>query len=82
MIMAEKGKSRTENINLKQSGYLSDFINKIVVCEMLSGKTLTGVLTEYSTYELVLVETKDIKSKKPAKTVVFKHSLVSVRELE
>ncbi len=80
MNMAEKGKSRTENI--KQSGYLSDFINKIVVCETLSGKTITGVLAGYSTYELVLVETKDIKSKKSAKTVVFKHSLVSVRELE
>ncbi len=80
MNMAEKGKSRNEAS--QQSGYLSDFINKIVVCETLSGKTLTGVLTEYSTYELVLVEVKDIKSKKPAKTVVFKHSLVSVRELE
>ncbi len=80
--MAEKGKSRTENLSLKQSRYLSDFINKIVACETLSGKTLTGILTECSTYELVLVETKDIKSKTPKKTVVFKHSLVNVRELE
>ena len=65
-----------------QSEYLSDLINKIVVCETLSGKTITGVLTEYSKYELILIETKDIKSKKPMKTVVFKHGVVSVREME
>ncbi len=65
-----------------QSDYLSDLINKIVVCETLSGKTITGVLTEYSKYELILIETKDIKSKKPKKIVVFKHGVVSVREME
>ncbi len=80
MDMAEKEKSRTGAA--RKPELLSDFINKIVVCETLSGKTLTGVLTEHSTYELVLVETKDIKSKKPAGTVVFKHGLVSVREME
>jgi small nuclear ribonucleoprotein (snRNP)-like protein len=80
MNMAEKRKSRDEE--LQRSDYLSNFINKIVVCETLSEKTVTGVLTEYNRYELILVETKDIKAKKPMKTVVFKHGLVSIREAE
>jgi len=54
---------------------LSDFINKVVVCETLSGKTITGVLTGFDKFELILVELKDIKSKNPKKTVVFKHGL-------
>jgi small nuclear ribonucleoprotein (snRNP)-like protein len=66
----------------KSNKYLSDFMNKVVVCETLSGKTITGILTGYDKYELILVETKDIKSKKPMKIVVYKHGLVSIRELE
>jgi small nuclear ribonucleoprotein (snRNP)-like protein len=80
MNMAEKGINRDEK--LQQSEYLSDFINKIIICETLSGKTITGVLIEYSKYELILIETKDIKSKKPMKIVVFKHGVVSIRETE
>ncbi len=57
-------------------------MNKVVVCDTLSGKTITGVLTGYDKYELILVETKDIKSKKPLKIVVYKHGLVSIREVE
>jgi small nuclear ribonucleoprotein (snRNP)-like protein len=80
MDMVEKGKSRNEAS--QQSEYLSSLINKIVVCETLTGKTITGVLTEHNKYELILVDTKDIKSKQPKKTVVFKRSVVSVREME
>jgi small nuclear ribonucleoprotein (snRNP)-like protein len=80
MIMAEKKKSRDEE--LQRYDYLSDFINRIIVCETLSGKTVTGALTELNRYELILVETKDIKAKKPMKTVVLKHGLVSIREVE
>ncbi|CAG0958969.1 hypothetical protein METP3_00709 [Methanosarcinales archaeon] len=78
--MAEKEIIRNEK--LQQSEYISDLINKIVVCETFSGKTITGILTEYSKYELILIETKDIKSKKPKKIVVFKHGVVSIREME
>ena len=65
-----------------QKSYLSDFLNKVIVCDTLSGKTITGVLTSYDKYELILVETKDIKSKKPLKIIVYKHALVSIREME
>ncbi|MDP2841784.1 MAG: RNA chaperone Hfq [Candidatus Methanoperedens sp.] len=65
-----------------QKSYLSDFMNKVIVCDTLSGKTITGILTSYDKYELILVETKDIKSKKPMKIVVYKHALVSIREME
>lgn len=66
----------------KSEKYLSDFMNKVIVCESLSGKTITGILTGYDKYELILVETKDIKSKKPMKTIVYKHGLISIREME
>lgn len=57
-------------------------MNKVVVCETLSGKTITGILTGYDKYELLLVDVKDIKSKKPKKTVVYKHGLISIQEME
>ncbi len=66
----------------KDEEYLSHFMNKVIVCETLSGKTITGILTGYNKYELLLVETKDIKSKKPMKTLVYKHGVVSIRETE
>jgi small nuclear ribonucleoprotein (snRNP)-like protein len=65
-----------------QKSYLTDFLNKVIVCDTLSGKTITGILTSYDKYELILVETKDIKSKKPLKIVVYKHAIVSIREME
>ena len=65
-----------------QKSYLTDFLNKVIICDTLSGKTITGILTSYDKYELILVETKDIKSKKPLKIVVYKHALVSIREME
>lgn len=65
-----------------QNSYLSDFMNKVVICETMSGKTITGILTGFDKYELILVETKDIKSKKPMKIIVYKHGLVSIREFE
>jgi small nuclear ribonucleoprotein (snRNP)-like protein len=65
-----------------QKSNLTDFLNKVIVCETLSGKTISGILTSYDKYELILVETKDIKSKKPMKIVVYKHALVSIREME
>ncbi|MFH1322256.1 MAG: hypothetical protein ABIH80_00280 [Methanobacteriota archaeon] len=65
-----------------QKSYLSDFMNKVIICDTLSGKTITGILTSFDKYELILVETKDIKSKKPMKIVVYKHALVSIREME
>jgi small nuclear ribonucleoprotein (snRNP)-like protein len=67
---------------LSQKSYLSDFMNKVIICDTLSGKTITGILTSFDKYELILVETKDIKSKKPMKIVVYKHALVSIREME
>jgi len=79
--MIERQKSRDEEPQ-KSDKYLSDFINKVVVCETLSGKTITGVLTGFDKFELILVELKDIKSKNPKKTVVFKHGLISVKETE
>ncbi|NJD76215.1 MAG: hypothetical protein FIB08_03855 [Candidatus Methanoperedens sp.] len=66
----------------KDEEYLSYFMNKVVVCETLSGKTITGILTGCNKYELLLVEAKDIKSKKPMKTLVYKHGVVSIRETE
>ena len=65
-----------------QKSYLTDFLNKVIVCDTLSGKAITGILTSYDKYELILVETKDIKSKKPLKIIVYKHALVSIREME
>lgn len=65
-----------------QSSYLNDFLNKVVVCETMNGKTITGILTGFDKYELILVETKDIKSKNPPKIIVYKHGLVSIREFE
>lgn len=79
--MVERQKNIDEEIQ-KSNKYLSDFINKVVVCETLSGKTITGVLTGFDKFELILVELKDIKSKNPKKTVVFKHGLISVKETE
>lgn len=79
--MIERQKNKDEEPQ-KSDKYLSDFMNKVVVCETLSSKTITGVLTGYDKFELLLVEVKDIKSKNPKKTVVFKHGLVSVREIE
>jgi len=79
--MVERQKNMDEEIQ-KSNKYLSDFINKVVVCETLSGKTITGVLTGFDKFELILVELKDIKSKNPKKTVVFKHGLISVKETE
>jgi small nuclear ribonucleoprotein (snRNP)-like protein len=81
MNMIERQKNKDEEPQ-KSDKYLSDFINKVVVCETLSGKTINGVLTGFDKFELILVELKDIKSKNPKKTVVFKHGLVSVREIE
>jgi small nuclear ribonucleoprotein (snRNP)-like protein len=69
-----------DELSQKSNKYLNDFMNKIVVCETLSGKTITGILTGCDKYELILVETKDIKSKKPTKTIVYKHGLISIRE--
>jgi small nuclear ribonucleoprotein (snRNP)-like protein len=79
--MVERQRNKDEELQ-KSEKYLSDFINKVVVCETLSGKTITGVLIGFDKFELILVEVKDIKSKNPMKTVVFKHGLVSVREME
>ena len=79
--MIERQKNKDEEPQ-KSDKYLSDFINKVVVCETLSGKTITGVLTGFDKFELILVEVKDLKSKNPKKTVVFKHGLISVRETE
>ena len=81
MNMVERQKNKDDEPQ-KSDKYLSDFINKVVVCETLSGKTITGVLTGFDKFELILVELKDIKSKNPKKTVVFKHGLISVRETE
>ncbi|HEY9245339.1 MAG TPA: hypothetical protein VIO11_00685 [Candidatus Methanoperedens sp.] len=77
--MAEKERTIDEE-RQKPDKYLSDFLNKIVVCETLSGKTITGILVGYNKYELVMVEAKDIKSKNPMKTVIYKHGLISIRE--
>jgi small nuclear ribonucleoprotein (snRNP)-like protein len=79
--MIERQRNKEEELQ-KSEKYLSDFINKVVVCETLSGNTITGVLTGFDKFELILVELKDIKSKNPKKTVVFKHGLISVRETE
>jgi small nuclear ribonucleoprotein (snRNP)-like protein len=71
-----------EEMPQKPDKYLSDFVNKVVVCETLSGKTIIGIMTGYDKYELLLVDVKDIKSKKPRKTVVYKHGLISIQEME
>lgn len=80
MNMAEEQKNKDEG-SQKPDKYLSDFMNKVIICETLSGKTITGILTGYDKYELILVETKDIKSKKP-KTIIYKHGLISIREMD
>ncbi len=77
MIGEQKNKDE-----MPHKSYLTDLMNKIVICETMSGKTITGILTGFDKYELILVETKDIKSKKPMKIIVYKHGLVSVREFE
>ncbi len=79
--MAGEQKNKDDG-SQKSDKYLSDLLNKVVVCETLSGKTLTGILTGYDKYELILVETKDIRSKKPMKTIIYKHGLISIREME
>ncbi len=79
--MAEKQKSK-DNESQKVDKYLSDFMNKVVVCETLSGKTITGVLAGYDRYTMLLIETKDIKSTNPMKTMIYKHGVVSIRETE
>jgi small nuclear ribonucleoprotein (snRNP)-like protein len=77
------GEQRNKEEALQKSdNYLSDFMSKVVACETLSGKAIIGILTGYDKYTLSLVETKDIKSKKPMKTVVYKHALVSIREMD
>jgi small nuclear ribonucleoprotein (snRNP)-like protein len=82
--MDEKQKNRDKEKNKysPEESNLPGFMNKVIVCETLGGKTITGVLTGYNKYELILMQTKDIKSKNPAKTLVYKHGLVSIRELE
>jgi small nuclear ribonucleoprotein (snRNP)-like protein len=79
--MIERQKIRDEEPQ-KSDKYLTDFVNKVVVCDTLSGKTITGVLIGFDKFELILVELKDIKSKNPKKTVIFKHGLISVKETE
>ncbi len=81
MNMGEKPKSK-ETDSQKSDKYLPVFMNKVVVCETMSGKTITGILTGYDMYALLLIDAKDIKSKTPMKTMVFKHGLVSIREME
>ena len=79
--MAEKQKSRDAQ-SQQPDNYLSDFMNKVVVCETLSGKTITGVLAGYDRFNILLIETKDIKSTNPMKTMIYKHGVVSIRETE
>lgn len=81
MNMNGEQRNRDEGLQ-KPDKYLSDFMNKVVVCETLSGKTITGILTGYDKYELLLVNVEDIKSKKPKKTIVYKHGCISIREME
>ncbi len=50
--MAEKQKIRDAQ-SQQLDKYLSDFMNKAVVCETLSGKTITGVLAGYDRYKFV-----------------------------
>ncbi len=77
-----KDKSKKFYVVKDEDKFLSEFMNKVIVCETLSGKTITGILTGHDRYTLLLIETKDIKSAKPMKTIVFKHGLFSIRELE
>ncbi len=66
----------------KPPSVFADFMNKIVSCDLMTGETLSGVLVEQRQYELILIDTKDLKSKTPKKTLVFKHGVVSIREME
>ncbi len=79
----QKNKDKSKKQGTKgEDKFLSDFINKVIVCETMGGKTTTGILIGYDTYTIILVDMKDIKSTNPKKTMVFKHGLVSIRELE
>ncbi len=71
-----------EEQNNRNTEYLHDLINKVVVCETLSGKPISGVLEGFNKYELVLIDAKNMKLKKPVRTTVYKHGLVSIKELE
>ncbi len=79
--MAEKQKIKDAQ-SQQLDKYLSDFMNKVVVCETLSEKTITGVLAGYDRYTILLIEMKDIKSTNPMKTMIYKHGVVSIRETE
>ncbi len=81
-IQKNKDNIKKYYVMKEEDKFLPEFMNKVIVCETLSGKTITGVLTGYDKYTMLLVEAKDIKSKKPMKTIIFKHSLVSIRETE
>ncbi len=81
-IQKNKDKNKKFYVMKEEDKFLPDFVNKLVVCETLSGKTITGVLTGYDRYTMLLIEAKDIKSIKPMKTIIFKHSLMSIREVE
>lgn len=73
---------KIKQAGMKEDKFLPEFVNKIVVCELLGGKTITGVLTGYDKYSLMLVEAKDLKSKKPVQNMVYKHAIISIREAE
>ena len=75
------GEQRNKD-EMPHKSYLSDFMNKVVVCETVSGKTITRVLAGYDRYNILLVEIKDIKSTNPMKTMIYKHGVVSIREKE
>ncbi len=79
--MTEKQKNKG-NGSEKEDAYLPDFMNKVVVCETVGGKTITGVLAGYDRYTMVLIEMKDIKSPNPKKTMLYKSGVASLREME
>ncbi len=62
MNMAGEQRNKDEG-SQKSDKYLSDFMNKVVVCETLSGKTITGILTGYDKYELILVKQRILNRK-------------------
>ncbi len=83
--MEEMQKNKDKNkkySSIKEDQFLPEFMNKVIVCETLGGKTITGILTGHDKYTMLLVEAKDIKSKKPMKTLVYKHGVASIREVE
>jgi small nuclear ribonucleoprotein (snRNP)-like protein len=59
MNMVERQKNKDDEPQ-KSDKYLSDFINKVVVCETLSGETITGVLTGFDKFELILVSSSKV----------------------